>query len=301
MMHHPIRYARLGYCQLHVTDLSRSTLFYRDLMGLVVECADDRQVWLRCSDKPYDIILEQGDIAGLARIGLELENAQELEKAFDHLRHLGHQPVWTDEGECHDKCVTRAFRFRNPDSQLELDFYAGQAVATTPYMPTLTKIARLGHVVLNVGNFEKAIRFWVDELGFAESDRVPGRVSWLRCWPNPLHHSFALIASEADGLNHINFMVTDIDDIGRAMNRMQQAEVPIVFGPGRHLPSTSIFLYFLDPDQLTNEYSFGMELIEEAGGRSPRELEHSLDVLDTWGGRPDPRFGANGAIVQHHD
>ena len=58
-------------------------------------------------------------------------------------------------------------------------------------------------------------------------------------------------------------MVTDIDDVGGAMNRMKAANVPIVFGPGRHLPSTSIFLYFLDPDGNTTEYSFGMELFEE--------------------------------------
>ena len=36
-------------------------------------------------------------------------------------------------------------------------------------------------------------------------------------------------------------MVTDIDDIGIARHRIANSEIPIVFGPGRHEPSTSIF------------------------------------------------------------
>ena len=100
---------------------------------------------------------------------------------------------------------------------------------------------------------------------------MEGVAEWLRAWPNPLHHSLALLQHSANTLHHINFMVTDIDDIGQAMNRMKGAGVPIVFGPGRHLPSTSIFLYFLDPDGNTNEFSFGMELFEEEGARGPRQ------------------------------
>ena len=105
---------------------------------------------------------------------------------------------------------------------------------------------------------------------------------------------------KANTLHHINFMVTDIDDIGKAMNRLKAADVPIVFGPGRHLPSTSIFLYFLDPDGNTMEFSFGMELFGESDGRGPRELQHKPEVMDIWGGRPDPRFGKGSPIVVRH-
>src|SRR3546814_15587073 len=75
---------------------------------------------------------------------------------------------------------------------------------------------------------------------------------------------------------------------------MKAANVPIVFGPGRHEPSGSIFLYFLDPDGMTAEYSFGMEEFDEVGAREPRELEAKPEVLDTWGSVPDPRFGKGG-------
>jgi 2,3-dihydroxy-p-cumate/2,3-dihydroxybenzoate 3,4-dioxygenase len=47
------------------------------------------------------------------------------------------------------------------------------------------------------------------------------------------------------------------------MWRMKKKQVPIVFGPGRHPPSGSVFLYFLEPDGMTLEYSFGMEEFPE--------------------------------------
>jgi 2,3-dihydroxy-p-cumate/2,3-dihydroxybenzoate 3,4-dioxygenase len=290
-MTHPIRYSRLGYAALQVTDLAASTCFYADIMGLTLERHDTATAWLRCSDKPYDLILEAGDAPGLSRVGFELENAAELARAFGHIASVGLSPVWTDD---------KSFRFCNPDTGLELDFYAEPPKADTPYSPRLAHIVRLGHVVLNVASYPAAHRFWVEQLGFEISDHVPGKIAFLRCWPNPLHHSLALLTGESDGLNHFNFMVTDIDDIGRAMNRMKAADVPIVFGPGRHLPSGSIFLYMLDPDGMSTEYSFGMEEFPEVGGRPPRELEPKPEVLDTWGSIADPRFGKTGAIVRRH-
>jgi 2,3-dihydroxy-p-cumate/2,3-dihydroxybenzoate 3,4-dioxygenase len=293
----PIRYARLGYATLRVTRLTDSVHFYTDLLGLTLARSSQGCAWLRCSDKPYDLILEQGEVAGVRRIGFQFGSVGDLTTAFDHVSSLGLHPVWSGGDMLHDQRVAAAFRFVNPDTGLELDFYAQQQSADSPYTPTVAKIERLGHVVFNVRSYAAAHRFWVDQLGFAISDHVPGRIAFLRCYPNPLHHTLALLTGPADGLNHVNFMVTDIDDIGLAMNRMKRAGVPIVFGPGRHLPSGSIFLYFLDPDGMTAEYSFGMERIPATNGRAPRELEPKPEVLDTWGSVADPRFGKTGAIV----
>jgi 2,3-dihydroxy-p-cumate/2,3-dihydroxybenzoate 3,4-dioxygenase len=297
MTNHPIRFARLGYCRLQCSDLEKSATFYRDLVGLDETPGPDNSRWMRCSDKPYDLVLEKGDSAGLSGVGYELESVVELDKAFEHLTALGHRPAWADEARCTAHKVQRALLVQDPVTGMELDFYAVQEIADQPFAGNLTKIAQLGHVVMNVTNLGAAHRFWVDQLGFAASDKVEGVAEWLRCWPNPLHHSLALLQGEKNTLHHINFMVTDIDDVGGAMNRLKAANVPIVFGPGRHLPSTSIFLYFLDPDGNPTEFSFGMELFEEEGAREARELEHKAEVMDIWGSRPDPRFGKGSPIV----
>lgn len=292
----PIRFARLGFCQLRCSDLAATTAFYRDLVGLELAREQDGKAWLRCSDKPYDIVLVEG-APGLAGAGFELESETDLERAFARLSLRCADVRWLDGSECANLLVERALAFTDPVSGLACIFYVEQSKAATAYVPTKARIERLGHLVLNVANLAAAHRFWAEALGFAVSDRVEGLAEWLRCWPNPLHHSLALIQSSDNTLHHINFMVTDIDDIGQGMNRLNKAGVPIVYGPGRHLPSTSIFLYFLDPDGNTNELSFGMELFESEGARAPRELEHKAEVMDTWGGLPDPRFGKGHPII----
>ena len=293
----PIRFARLGYCRLQCSDLAATTRFYRDVMGLAVSREEGGEIWLRCSDKPYDIVLTQGE-PGLAAAGFEMETAGDLDRAFARLERLTADARWLSQDECAALQVQRALAFTDPVGGLCCTLYFGQALAPTPFIPSGVRIARLGHLVLNVPDLEAAHRFWCDALGFAVSDRVEGVAEWLRCWPNPLHHSLALLQHSASTLHHINFMVTDIDDIGVAMNRVKAADIPIVFGPGRHLPSTSIFLYFLDPDGNTNEFSFGMELFEEEGARLPRELEHKAEVMDIWGSRPDPRFGKGQPVIR---
>ena len=65
-------------------------------------------------------------------------------------------------------------------------------------------------------------------------------------------------------------MVTEIDDVGRGLARFKAKDVPVVYGPGRHPASTSVFLYFLDPDGMTLEYSFGMEQFPERRSRGRR-------------------------------
>ena len=91
-------------------------------------------------------------------------------------------------------------------------------------------------------------------------------------------------------------MVNDIDDIGRALYRFQKHQVPIVFGPGRHPTSGSIFIYCLDPDGMTWEYTLGMELFSEEQPRRARYMSDRPEDFDIWGALPTPEFARRGAI-----
>ena len=294
----PFRYRRLSYVALQVTNLERSTAFYRDLVGLTVDRQDEDAAYLTCSEAAQNLVLQRGDVAGLARAAFELESRKDLDGAFAYLSDQGFDPNWVLDEEARSLKVGAALRFREPGCGLLFEMLIDPAPAAQSFAPTHTEIARLGHVVLNVADFD-SVHASLEKLNFLVSDHVPGKVAFLRAFPNRYHHSFAVLKGPADGYNHVNFMVSDIDDVGRALNRMRNADVPIVFGPGRHLPSGSIFLYFLDPDGMTAEYSFGMEEFEEVGARPPRELDHTPATLDTWGSIPDPRFGKQGAILTH--
>jgi 2,3-dihydroxy-p-cumate/2,3-dihydroxybenzoate 3,4-dioxygenase len=296
-----IRYKRLGYLALNVTDVDRSAAFYRDAVGLQqIDGPDERCRYLRCSDKHHDIVLYQGDAPGLKRIAFEMES----DLQFDELRRAldAHAIPWIDvpQAERDAMNVSAALRTWEPATGCALDFYTGMCSPGEPdYEATVTQIARLGHLVLRSPQFDRSLAFFTETLNFKVSDYIDRRIAFMRCFPNPYHHSVGV--GNGDGksanMNHINFMVTDVDDIGRAMWRLQKFGSAIVNGPGRHLPSGSMFLYFLDPDGITVEFSFGMEEFHEhEAPREPRTLPVEPRSFDTWLGPVDKRKAAVGSI-----
>jgi 2,3-dihydroxy-p-cumate/2,3-dihydroxybenzoate 3,4-dioxygenase len=291
------RYKKLGYVALNVTDMEKSAVFYRDMVGLdPAGDGPDGCKFFRCSNDHHNIILYTGQTGGLKRIGWQMETDASLDSAFEHFTEIGLKPKWIESGEQLALKQGRTFRMTEPHTGSTFEYYADISQFIPPFSKKVTKIARLGHVVMTVADFAKTRQHLTEQLNFRVSDFIPGMFAFMRCFPNPFHHSLAVGQGTENRLNHVNFMVTDIDDVGKGNIRAQKMQVPIVFGPGRHPPSDSIFLYFLDPDEMTIEFSFGMEEFPEVNPRAPRMLEPSLETLDYWGGAPSPRFGAKGVI-----
>lgn len=290
------RYRRLAYAALTVTDLARSVPFYRDLLGLDLVELSPAAAYLRCSRDHQNIVLYSGSQPGLRRVAFELESPADLDAALAHFTSAGYAPRSLSIEERGALKQGESFRVRERHSGLELEFFAATTVLAKAYVPTVAKIVRLGHVVIGSADFAGSYGALTRDFGFVPSDVVEGRFAFMRCFPNPLHHSLAVGAAPASHLHHINFMVSDIDDIGRAWHRMHAHGVKPAFGIGRHPPSGSVFYYFFDPDGLTLEYSFGMEEFPEAGARQPRMLEPVPESLDTWGAIPDAMFGKVGRI-----
>lgn len=297
-MNAPFRYRKLGYVALNVSDVERSVRFYRDIVGLdVSDAPPGAPAFLRCGNDHHNIVLYPADGPGLKRVGFELETAADMELARALLARLS---IDVQDVPAPERALLKqgdGLRFVEPHSGLTIEFYTRIMQMAIPYQAKVAQILRLGHVVLAVKAYDELIALLTQQLGFAVSDFVEGHFAFLRCFPNPYHHTFAVGRSPGENhLHHVNFMVSDIDDIGRATNRLAKNGTPIVFGPGRHMPSGSIFLYFLDPDGMTVEYSYGMEEFPEDGAREPRMLEPRPEALDTWGSVPKPDFAKVGPI-----
>ena len=292
------RYDKLGYVALNVTDLGRARAFYEGQVGLQPSGeGEDGALFFRCGVQHHDVVLYQGAEPGLKRIGLALASEGEIEAAAQSFAAEGLDVVEVDPAECAALHQGRSLRVAEPCTGATFEVYARMREFSDPFMPRLAKIQRLGHVVLRVADFDAACAFYTRVLGFRVSDLIDGQACFMRCHPSPYHHGIALIKSAAPQLHHVNFMVSEIDDIGRAIARFGKAGVPIVYGPGRHPPSGSVFLYFLEPDGLTLEYSFGMEEFPEHDPRRPRLFEPIRDSYDYWSSfRDTQRYAAAGAI-----
>lgn len=292
------RYVKLGYVALNVSNLERSKHFYETLWGLgLSDAGAGGELYLRCSDDHHNVVLYKGASPGLKRIGWEMETEADLDELAGA---LGRNGIEVSEVNAKERAVLhqgRSIRFSCPFTGATHECYADMhRLGGRPWIPTHTKIQRLGHVVLKTPRYEEAVRFYMDVLNFKASDKVDAFITFLRCFPNPFHHSFALAKSSKGALHHVNFMVTEVDDIGKGLWRFKANDVPVVRGPGRHPPSGSMFLYVLDPDGLTVEYSFGMEEFPEANPRKPRLLPPGGESGDFWNCPTDPRAGATGEI-----
>ena len=296
-----IRYKKLGYVELMVTDLDRAAAFYRDIVGLEpAGTGREGELLFRCSEDPYAVALHRADKPGFKRGGWMLEDAGQFETLHQRLRQHGIAHEELAPAECKARGLARATRLVEPNTGVTMEFYiAPPEVRATPFTPTLAKIQRLGHVVWTTPNYDKALAFFRDVLNFAESDSIGQGVTFFRAFPNPYHHGIGIARGQRNQFHHLNFMVTEIDDVGRGLARFKSWDVPVVFGPGRHPASTSVFLYFLDPDGLTLEYSFGMEEFPEIGARTPRRLEPVPLNIDSWSSHRDPRMTAVGEIASY--
>lgn len=295
-----IRYKKLGYVALNVTDVERSAEFYRDMVCLEqVGEVHNNTAFLSCSSDHHNLILYKGEKPGLKRIAFEMEDTANLELAFEILTKAGRNPIEVTKEERSLLKVDKAFRFRDLNG-IQFEFYNRMLQRPEPFHPDPVKILKLDHVVLRVPNLEESYKFFTEVLNFNVSDtrhKSTGEMyfAFMRCFPNPYHHSFGISQGDLK-MFHVAFKVEDINDIGLGRNRFINSDVPVIFGPGRHMASGSIFMYFLDPDELTLEYTLGMEEFPEHHPRPPRMLDQSLKTTDMWEGASDPRIGKVGFV-----
>jgi catechol 2,3-dioxygenase-like lactoylglutathione lyase family enzyme len=138
------------------------------------------------------------------------------------------------------------------------------------------RIGKLGHIVINVRDVARSVRFYTQVLGFEISDlypeeMVPGGMAFLRC--NPDHHGIALVGSaagEAENveLNHIAFEVASLDEVVRARDHLRRHGVTIDF-EGRRRAGCQLAVEFRDPDNHRLEIYWGIDQIGSDGVARP--------------------------------
>ncbi len=242
-----VRYRRLDRVELNVTRLDRSRKFYEEVVGLQsIGPNPDGSVSFLCGTDDCVVVLHESPVPGFRSIALTLED----ESAFDGLhRQLHTHGVACDEvsaPECEARSLVRAWRIAEPNTGAAFEFTLSRGAAMKrAFMPTIAKIQRLGHVVFSTPRLAETVTFMQTVLAFATSDDIEGLITFMRPPPNPYHHGVGVGRGPQNGLHHVNFMVSEIDDIGIAINRFKREGVPIVFGPGRHVASNSVFLAVL--------------------------------------------------------
>ena len=140
---------------------------------------------------------------------------------------------------------------------------------------------RLAHAVLNSHDVAASQSFLERVLGFRLADRTR-IMAFMNC--NDDHHSIAFGDADNDALNHVAFLMPDLESVMRGGGRMRDAGYPIEWGPGRHGPGDNAFNYFVGPFDVVIEYTAGVEQIDDRyQARGPDDWKWPPGRVDQWG------------------
>ncbi len=164
------------------------------------------------------------------------------------------------------------------------------------------RINKIGHVVLNVSDMRRSVRFYTEVLGFQVTDvypdgMVPGGMVFMRC--NADHHGVALVGimpgqSPNMELNHMAFEVGTLDEVFRARDFLRAKKVQIDF-EGRRRAGCQIAVEFRDPDGHRLEIYWGLDQVGSDGRSRPSnewKWAHSLEQAIT-----DPVRGQDPTLI----
>jgi catechol 2,3-dioxygenase len=138
------------------------------------------------------------------------------------------------------------------------------------------RVNKIGHVVLNVTDMDRSVKFYTEVLGFKVSDvykedMMPGGMVFMRFSAD--HHGVALVGgmkeeSKAIELNHFAFEVGTLDEVLRAAQHLHKHHVRVDF-EGRRRAGVQIAVEFRDPDGHRLEIYWGLDQVGSDGQVRP--------------------------------
>ncbi len=154
------------------------------------------------------------------------------------------------------------------------------------------RIERLGHVVLETPSFERALDWYLENLGLIVSDFLyfPGQrergptMAFMRCdrGATPAdHHTLAMHLGPGRRYVHSAYQVADLDALAAGGEFLKERGYTRAWGVGRHIQGSQIFDYWRDPDSVMVEHFADGDMFDntvEAGW-----AQMSASGLAQWG------------------
>lgn len=255
----------LGYLTIATTQLDRWRELAVDVLGMVVgDGPDPDALYLRVDDRAARLVLVPGDEEKLLNVGWEVRDAEQLKEVVRRLEDAG-APVKAGSGEeADDRRVQELVHTQDP-AGTPLEIFHGAALVhdplVTPYGARfVTAEQGMGHVVLPTRDPQASYDFYTQVLGFQSRGamRVPaqmvpkgdpdGRYHVRFLSTNERHHTLALGPWwQPNGIIHFMLEVTELDDVGRALDRLHKHKFHLSSTLGRHTNDHMVSFYVATP------------------------------------------------------
>ena len=250
----PFNITRASHVVLTSRDVRASHEFYGNVLGFVTTEVADDVLYLRGLEERahHSVVIRQDDgPPACQRVGLRVDDDDDLRRAADYFEALGHRIRWANVphqgktlhiddaiGTPLELCASIS---EVPTRLQEFHEYRGASPQRLDHFQIVAQD------VLKATQFYCALGFKLTEFTAADgSDELWG--TWLQRKGNP--HDMVFTNGRGPRLHHFAFTVPESRDIihacdvagslgyGRALER----------GPGRHGIGNALFVYFRDPD-----------------------------------------------------
>jgi 3,4-dihydroxy-9,10-secoandrosta-1,3,5(10)-triene-9,17-dione 4,5-dioxygenase len=255
----------LGYLTIETAQLDRWRELAVDVLGMVVgDGPDPDALYLRVDDRPARLVLLPGQTERLVNVGWEVATAEQLRETVRRLEDAGAPVKWGSGEEADTRRVQELVTTTDP-AGTALEIFHGAALNHDPLVPPfggrfITGDQGMGHVVLPTKDPQASYDFYTQVLGFRSRGamRVPaamvpkgdpdGRYYVRFLSTNPRHHTLALGPWwQPNGIIHFMLEVTELDDVGRALDRLHKHKFHLSSTLGRHTNDHMVSFYVQTP------------------------------------------------------
>ncbi|WP_252258586.1 VOC family protein [Erythrobacter aurantius] len=265
--------ANLGYVVLSSADLAQWRRFGTETIGAMNASETDDRVALKIDEHPFRVLILSGDADRLAAIGWEMVSSDQLDAMRLKCADAGLPICEGTADEADARCVTNFFWVSDPAGN-RVEFYHGRTGCGEPFTSPIcvggfvTGEMGLGHLVISAaGVFDETHAFYTRVLGLGDSDDLtlppPAegapemRVRFLHV-DNPRHHSLALFnLPSPTGVVHLMFEMTEMDDVGRCLDRVNAQGWSLMASLGRHCNDDMFSFYVIGPGGVPFEIGHG--------------------------------------------
>jgi|TARA_R100000501_G_scaffold17919_1_gene34987 3,4-dihydroxy-9,10-secoandrosta-1,3,5(10)-triene-9,17-dione 4,5-dioxygenase len=260
----------LAYIRIEAQDLDAWRSFGEGVVGAAATAESDADtLFLRIDDRPWRFCIEKGSRDHFIAAGLEFPTEEAFREGVAKLRNAGVELTDGDAATIKHRQVKGMVMCQDPGGN-HLELVWGNPVAGTPFVSPagvsqfVTADMGLGHVVFPTDKYEETRSFYKDLLGFGDSDEMrvmlpdgPEQglgMSFMHA-TGPRHHTVAVTEFPSPtGLIHTMVEVSNIDEVGLALDRAVKAGVHISSSLGRHTNDKMISFYMRTPSGFDIEY-----------------------------------------------
>lgn len=265
----------LGYAWIEATDPTQWLEYGTQVLGLMVAPTqpDDGTVYLKMDERPYRFAIFKGEQNRLAWLGWELQSEADFHEARERLTQAGVAFETGSAAEARQRRVREFIRLQDPSGNT-LELYWGADLDYAKFISPLgidgfetgfNGDMGFGHAVLPAPQLKATHTFYKEVLGFGDVDYMhfhfnpdpndPGQGLHFMHVDNPRHHSLALYEAPSPvGCVHLMVEVHSVDEVGYALDRVNERKIPIVSTLGRHTNDRMLSFYMQTPTGFAMEF-----------------------------------------------